>query len=347
MPGPETGSYYSCIGDFASLRFQLANLMSVFTTVQPAQLEEFLKRYELGQVSDFRPIPAGITNTNYYLDTDCGRYVLTLYEHHSDDELDYMLGLQQHLAEKSVCCSSPVVDRRGDYYSSLNQRPAAIIHRMPGDIETEPAPSHCAQTAAELARFHLAGQDFGKIRPNPRGIEWLLAAGDMLEAELSSQDKSLLASMLGDYQDFDHAALAQGAIHADLFHDNALFNDGRLGGIIDFDYACHDSLVLDIAILLNDWCIDAQGELDAVRVSAVLDAYQQHRGLDRIELQALPLMLRFSALRFWLSRLYDKVFPISGELTFVKDPGIFRNMLVMRSDDTKQIEKLVFQHSMG
>ncbi len=347
MPNAETGSYYNCIGAYASLRFQLVNLMSVFTAVEPAQLEHFLQRYELGKACDFSPISAGITNTNYYLDTDDGSYVLTLYEHHSDDELDYMLGLQQHLAEKSVLCPAPLKDRRGDYYSSLNHRPAAIINRLPGEIETAPVTEHCAQIGAELARFHLAGQDFVKNRPNPRGVEWLLAAGDMLEAHLTPQDQQLLTSTVGDFRNFDHRPLAHGAIHADLFHDNALFVDGALGGIIDFDYACHDSLVLDIAVLLNDWCSDRQGNLESRRVTAVLNAYQQLRPLHQVEIRALPLMLRISALRFWLSRLYDKVFPLSGELTFIKNPDWFRELLMLRSAETRQLERLFLPHYMG
>lgn len=347
MRGPETGSSYSCIGDFASLRFQLANSMSVFTTVEPAQIEQFLKRYELGNIRSFSPIAAGITNTNYYLDTESGRYVLTLYEHHSDDELDYILGLQRHLAEKSVACPAPVRDRRGDNYSSLNNRPAAINQRMPGEVEAKPGDSHCSQIGAELARFHLAGQDFGNIRPNPRGVEWLLAAGDMLEADLSPQDQLLVTTTVGSIRTFDHASLTQGAIHADLFHDNALFVDGALGGVIDFDYACYDSLVLDIAIVLNDWCIDARGNLDGQLVSAVLDSYQQYRKLDQAEIKAMPLMLRVAALRFWLSRLYDKIYPLSGEMTFVKDPQAFRNLLLLRSTEADQLEQLFLPHYMG
>jgi len=318
--------------------------MSVFTTVEPAQLENFLKRYALGKACNFSPIPAGITNTNYYLDTDRGSYVLTLYEHHSDDELDYILGLQQHLAAKALRCPAPVKDRRGDFYSSLNQRPAAIIQRLPGKVETALDQGHCAQLGAELAGFHLAGQDYVKLRPNPRGVEWLLAAGDMLEAELSLPDRQLLMSTIADFREFNHRPLAHGAIHADLFHDNALFLDDELGGIIDFDYACHDSLVLDIAVVMNDWCLDVKGDLEPERAAAVLNAYQQRRHLDRQEIRALPLMLRFSALRFWLSRLYDKVFPQGGELTFAKNPDWFRELLVKRTADENRLRQWFQSH---
>ena len=311
--------------------------MSVFTTVGLADLEQFLKRYDLGSAIGFSPIVAGITNTNYCLETDRGNFVLTLYEHHSDDELDYMLGLQQHLADRGVLCPAPARDRRGDFYSTLKQRPAAINQRLPGRVETVPGPGHCALIGAELARFHQAGRDFSGRRPNPRGIDWLVAVRDMLDTHLNVRDQDIFNTALEDYRRLETSRLPSGAIHADLFHDNALFLDTGLGGIVDFDYACDDSLVLDIAVLLNDWCIDSRANLDMDRVTALLGAYRQQRQLDAVELTALPSMLRFSAARFWLSRLQDKIFPPSGELTYTKDPGWFRDLLQLRSDQADEL----------
>ena len=317
--------------------------MSVFTTVEQPQLEQFLVRYDLGKACGFRPISAGITNTNYQLETDRGDFVLTLYEHHSDDELDYMLGLQQHMADKSLLCPAPVKDRRGDYYSMLNQRPAAIIRRLPGAVIAAPEAQHCAQVGAELARFHLAGKDYREHRGNPRGIDWLLAVGDMLADNISVDERLLLDSTLREYRNFDFSALPHGAIHADLFHDNALFVDDQLSGIIDFDYVCEEVFAFDIAVSLNDWCIDGRGDLDAARVAAMLNHYQAHRRLELAEIQALPIMLRFGALRFWLSRLYDKVFPLHGELTFIKDPAELRDLLRLRSNQHESLQQLFLQ----
>jgi len=318
--------------------------MSVYTSVEPAQLEQFLARYELGKLQQFSAIASGITNTNYYLDTEAGGFVLTLYEHHSDDELDYMLGLQQHLVKRSVHCSEPVLDRRGDLFSILNQRPAAIIHRLCGQVQPEPESLHCAMVGTELARFHLAGQDYPGIRPNPRGIDWIIAVTDMLDEILDASDRKLIKATLQAARQFDLNDLPLGAIHADLFHDNALFIDNELGGILDFDYACRDSFVFDIAVLLNDWCIGSRGELVNSRVNATLEAYQRQRRLEAIEIDALPLMLGIAALRFWLSRLHDKTFPLSGELTFVKSPDSFRDMLVLRSSQQNEIAQLLLTH---
>ena len=318
--------------------------MSVYTTVETRQLEQFLLRYELGKLCDLQPVAAGITNTNYYLDTERGRFVLTLYEHHSDSELDYILGLQQHLANRSVRCAEPVKDRYDKFYSSLNQRPAAIIHRLLGEVETAPAPRHCASIAAELARFHLAGGDYSGTRANPRGMEWILSALEALGTRFEKQELQNTMATLDKCRKHDLNQLPRGAIHADLFHDNALFLNGELGGILDFDYACDDSFVFDIAVLLNDWCIDSEGRLVSSLVNSAIDAYQQQRRLETMELDALPLMLCLGALRFWLSRLYDQSFPLGGELTFIKCPDVFRHIYQLRTEQTAEIRELLLPH---
>jgi homoserine kinase type II len=320
--------------------------MSVYTTVESKQLEQFLLRYELGKLRDLKPIVAGITNTNYYLDTERGRFVLTLYEHHNDSDLDYMLGLQQHLANQSVRCAEPVKDRYDHFFSSLNQRPAAIIQRLPGEVVTIPDRHKCSSIGAELARFHLAGREYRGRRDNPRGVEWILAALETLTPGLEKDDLQSITATLDSCREFDLDRLPGGAIHADLFHDNALFVNGELGGILDFDYACNDCFVFDIAVLLNDWCIDSEGQLVEDLVNATISAYQQQRRFETMELDALPLMLRLGALRFWLSRLYDKRFPLSGELTFIKCPEVFRQMHLLRSMPTSEICELLLPHHM-
>jgi homoserine kinase type II len=354
MTNSESGSYHSqsdgplaldhSIGPFR-WPISLARLMSVYTSVDRIQLEQFLKRYDLGAIADFEPIAAGITNSNYSLLTDRGSFVLTLYEHHSDDELDYMLRLQRHLTKRGVLCSQPVKDRRGELFSSLNNRPVAIIHRLNGEVKTSPDIQQCALIGTELAKFHLAGRDFELVRANPRGLDWIIAVRDMLLDNLDDNDLGAIETTLLAAQKLDLDALPRGAIHGDLFHDNALFyggkfDDGKLGGILDFDYACTDAFALDLAVLLNDWCIDERSQLVDSRVSAVVDAYQKQRRLEAIEIEALPLLLRLAALRFWLSRLYDKSFPLSGELTFIKCPDQYRNMHRLRCDGVKLPDNL-------
>ncbi len=306
--------------------------MSVYTTVSQQDLEPFLERYSIGRCRALEPIAAGITNTNYRLDTDTGDFVLTLYEHHSDDELDYILGLQRHLGGAGVRCAMPIEDRRGELFSNLNQRPAAIIERLPGQVVPAPGVDHCRDAAAELARLHLAGSDFNAYRPNPRGLDWMHAARDMLAETLDGDDRETIDAALADYQRSDADSLPGGAIHADLFRDNALFDRGDLFGFIDFDYACVDSYAFDLAVMLNDWCNDDDAELDTGRTRALLEGYQGVRRLNAAEIDSLALLLRVTAMRFWLSRLYDQTFPQPGEMTYSKSPDEFRRLFERRTD---------------
>ena len=302
--------------------------MSVYTRVDKGQLEAFLRNYQIGELVDFQGIVAGITNTNYFLQSSTGEFVLTLYENHSAETLDYILGLQYHLASNSVACALPVLDNNARLYSSLNNRPAAIIHCLPGLVCKNPTLENCALIGAELARFHLAGRGYTLNRGNPCGLSWCLAICDKLENYLSDSDRQLLLEELQFYQRYPMSGLPIGTLHADLFHDNVLFDGASLSGIIDFDYACNDVLIYDLCVTINDWCIEADGGIDQNRMLALMQAYQQLRPILEQEQAALPMMFRAAALRFWLSRLHDQFFPIAGELTFMKSPDEYKNLLL-------------------
>ena len=306
--------------------------MSVYTAVNSDQLKAFLCRYDIGQLIHHQGISAGITNTNYSVETTGGSFILTLYEHHSEPALDYILGLQHHLSDRNVASAAPVLDTGGLLYSTLNHRSAAIINRVPGSICKTPTSHHCALIGAELARFHLAGCDYAAKRNNPCGLDWYVKMTKKLDSVLNNSDRQLLHEEIDIYLQYPFSGLPQGAIHADLFHDNALFEGNHLGGIIDFDYACYGTLIYDLAVITNDWCLLANAQLDSDRVNSLLKAYHQIRPLENEEYEALSLMLRVGALRFWLSRLNALHFPLAGELTFTKNPAEFRDMLVLRRD---------------
>jgi homoserine kinase type II len=304
--------------------------MSVYTRVSRGQLETFLSQYRIGKLLDYAGIVAGITNTNYALQTTAGEFVLTLYEHHCEASLDYILGLQHHLVNKRVSCAAPELDRNNRLYSTLSQRPAAIIARLPGEVCHIPTVEQCAQMGAELARFHLAGSDFMLNRDNPCGLNWMRAGAARLESSISNSDQQLLHEEIRHYAQYSLAQLPRGTLHADLFHDNVLFDGERLSGIIDFDYACDDALIYDLCVTINAWCILDDGRIDAPRMDALLQAYHRFRPLLDAERGALPAVLRITAARFWVSRLLDRTFPATGDLSFIKDPDEFKKMLLLR-----------------
>lgn len=308
--------------------------MSVYTSVSNNDVEAFLGGYSIGHLKSLRGIENGITNTNYWLSTQQGEYVLTLYEQHQPEALDYVLGLQLHLSDQGVACSKPVIDNQRRLFSIMKGKPAAIIHRVSGEIANLLSQQQCGLIGVELAKFHLAGRTFPVCRNNPCGYYWRIAMQKKIVSVLSPSEKKLLNEELTAYLALMDIDLPSGPTHSDLFHDNCLFTDDILSGIIDFDYACHESFIYDISISLNDCCIRENGKLDEKLAGSFLHAYQTIRPLGDIELDQLGLMLRLAATRFWLSRLHDQYFPVAGELTFIKDPDVFKNILLLRREES-------------
>lgn len=308
--------------------------MSVFTTVTPEQLSHWLRRYAVGELVDMQGIAAGIENTNYFVTTSRGRYVLTLFERLPASQLPFYLDLMSHLAHHGIPCPAPIADRDQSLFGTLNGKPAAIVTRLSGRPILKPGEHHCALIGAALGNMHLAAQSYAGQLENPRGLPWWRDTAPRVAPFLDSTRCKLLLSELAFQESANMQALPRGAIHADLFRDNALW-DGppdteALSGIIDFYFAGLDALLFDVAVTVNDWCTDAGGELDLGRLEALLSAYDNVRKFTVAERAAWPMMLRAAALRFWLSRLFDFHLPRAGELTHAHDPEHFRRILELR-----------------
>lgn len=301
--------------------------MSVFTRVSHDELLEHLTSYPLGELLGYQGIGEGVENTNYFVDTTDGRWVLTLFERTEEAGLPFFLGLMEHLAERGYPCPAPAHTRDGHALTQLNGRPAALVRRLTGNSVLFPTLQQCAAVGAALGELHTLAASFPLRRANERGTAWREATGRQLLAVAEPEDVALIEDELAAQAQLDATALPQGVIHADLFRDNVLFVDERLSGVIDFYYACNDALLYDLAITVNDWCADADGRLNHARAEALIGAYRGCREPTQEEARSWNLMLRAAALRFYLSRLHDWYYPRPGDLVHIKEPVTYRRIL--------------------
>ena len=313
--------------------------MAVFTPVSDDDARELLQRYTLGDLVSLRGITAGIENTNYFLNTTRGEYVLTIFEVLTAEQLPFYIELMTHLAERHVPVPHPQPLRDGSRLTQLHGKPCTIVTRLSGGYEPDPSPAHCAQAGETLARMHLAAQDFGIRQPNLRGLTWWRDTTPQVLPFLDIRQADMLRNTLSQQIEFSetdtYRALPSGPAHCDLFRDNVLF-DGtyespRMGGIIDFYFAGCDTWLFDVAVCANDWCIERDtGAFIPERLKEFLRAYAAVRPFTDEEREAWPLLLQAGALRFWISRLYDYFLPRPAQTLKPHDPRHFERILTLR-----------------
>jgi homoserine kinase type II len=327
--------------------------MAVYTEVSPAEARALFQQLKLGELTSLKGCAGGIENTNYFASTELDGvphdYVLTLFERLSFEQLPFYLRLMKHLAQRGIAVPEPVANAKGALVFEVKGKPAAVVDKLRGKSELAPTPAHCAQVGAMLARMHLAGRDFDAQQPNLRGLDWWNDTVPVVLPYLTPGQKDLITQELA-YQNHvaaqsSYTALPRGPIHADLFRDNVMFDTVNgaplLSGFFDFYFAGVDTWLFDVAVCLNDWCINLDtGAHDARRAHSFIAAYSTERPLLAAERELLPAMLRASALRFWLSRLWDYHLPREASMLQAHDPSHFERVLRHRATNVDQFDAL-------
>ena len=322
--------------------------MAVFTPIELSDISEWISRdFDIGHATDIRGIHGGIENSNFFLDTNLDgkkhEYVLTIFERLSAEQLPYYLELMRHLAIQGIPVPKPIESKQRQILFSLKGKPAAIVTKLPGLSRLAPEAKHCALVGEMLAKMHLAGKDFSKTQENLRSLAWWQKTVPLVLPHLDPTQKELLSTELSAQEQFfnssQYAALPSGASHCDLFRDNVLFDpqgavdtaNDRLGGFFDFYFAGTDKWLFDLAVTVNDWCLaENKQDLDPARLSALMNAYQSVRPLNKEEQTSWPLMLRAASLRFWISRLWDFHLPRDAQMLTPHDPTHFERILLSR-----------------
>ena len=306
--------------------------MAVYTEVPAEALEAFLARYETGKLVSAKGIAEGVSNSNFLVETETARYILTLYERRIDlADLPWFLALMEHLADDGQPVPRPIRDRAGEALQQVSGKAACLIQYLPGVSVSQPTEAQAAAAGEALARLHVAGLGFKAERPNDLGVShWRESAAELgnrldeiepgLAALVAERIDAVAAGWPGD--------LPRGTIHADLFPDNVLMLGNRVTGLIDFYFACTDLLAYDLAVLHAAWCFPADGSAPrAGHSEALLAGYQRVRPLSAGEQAAFPLLAQGASLRFLLTRAQDWLAPPSDALVQRKDPRPFARRL--------------------
>ncbi len=308
--------------------------VSVFTPITTDEARAFVAPYNVGDIIDFQNIAAGVENSNFFVTTTEGRYVLTIFEKIPRKDLDFYMGLMSHLHRNGVPCAAPLPTSDGTVIRELKGKPAALVTRLSGNDIAHPTPKDCHAVGVALAHMHAAAQTFALQMPNWRGRAWWRSYAIDLQKHLSVSENLQIATEIEHQHHFDALILPRGVIHGDLFRDNILWDDHgthHTPQMIDFYFACNEQLLFDVAVAANDWCLDYSAypaaKLYAANVGALLTGYASVRAFTAAELAAWPQMLRAAALRTWLGRLGYHHFPRNSELTHPKDHAFSARLL--------------------
>jgi len=307
--------------------------MSVYTSVSSTELVQHLQQYSVGQLISYKGISAGVENSNFFVDTDQGRYVLTLVESVPAEQLPFILGLVDHLAEQGLPCAQPIHLNSGELFSTLNNRPAVLMACLEGTPLEKPSDKQAAVIGKTLGQFHQLSSQL-PLEQYVHIPQWCAELGARVFNKLDKAQQELLQANLMAAGDIDWTTLPSGPVHADLFPDNAMFVGDQLSGLIDFYHACSTPYLYDLSVTLNAWCFDEESnQFDNQKAQKLLAHYQEIRPLDPMEEDLLPAMMRIAALRFWLSRLRDYHFPAEGEQITQKCPTGKQKLLLLLSNN--------------
>lgn len=298
--------------------------MAVYTNVSDDQLNDFVSTFDIGKPTSFKGIAEGVENTNFLLETDKGRYILTLYEKRvNKNDLPFFLDLIDHLSKNGITCPTPLHNNQGRTLHTCAGRPAAIFTFLDGLSIRQPTAHHCSELGQAMAAFHQSGLSFDQRRNNSFSLKGMRSFYDEIEGDVNSIEpnlRELIEAELDFLEGHWPTDLPTGIIHADLFPDNVFFLNNHISGLIDFYFACTDFLSLDLAITLNAWCFETDMSFNVTKASRLLQAYNKIRPIEPDEMTTLPIIARASALRFLLTRTHDWLVINEGALVAKKDP---------------------------
>ena len=307
--------------------------MSVYTILKNKHIKEILSLYNIGSLKSFDGISDGITNTNYFLNTDKGKYVITIFEDIKKTKVTKYLKLMNFFSKKGLCAPEIMITKSGDVLTTVEKKPCSIMQKLSGKTVNESNSTLCKSLGEVIGTFHNFSQQYQGMISNSRDIKWIEKTSKKIEGHLEPNQLNLIKHCSKVFKKIFSSNLPSGVIHSDLFRDNVLANNNKITGIIDYYYSFNGPLIYELAVIANDWCVNKNGSINARKYHSFINSYNSVRPITKKEMKQMNNAMIAAGLRFYLSRLVDMIFPKVGEITHIKDPSTFENILKKRLEN--------------
>jgi len=307
--------------------------MSVYTILKNKHIKEILSLYNIGSLKSFDGISDGITNTNYFLNTDKGKYVITIFEDIKKTKVTKYLKLMNFFSKKGLCAPEIMITKSGGVLTTVEKKPCSIMQKLSGKTVNESNSTLCKSLGEVIGTFHNFSQQYQGMISNSRDIEWIEKTSKKIENHLQPNQLNLIKHCSKVFKKIFSSNLPSGVIHSDLFRDNVLASNNKITGIIDYYYSFNGPLVYELAVIANDWCVNKNGSINARKYHSFINSYNSVRPITKKEMKQMNNAMIAAGLRFYLSRLVDMIFPKVGEITHIKDPSAFEKILKKRLEN--------------
>ena len=301
--------------------------MAVYTKLSKFELVEFFSKYNLGDLLNYSEIKEGIENTNYFIQTSKGKFILTLYEKRVEEkDLPFFISLMKNLNDKNFPTPNPIINKNGNYISEIAKKKAAVMSFLDGKAKKILSANECYEIGTYTGKLHLITKNLSGSRENKLSVDSWKNIYTKVKKDCSKIHPNLPEIIEKNLQQIEKdwpKNIPSGIIHADLFPDNIFFKNNKISGIIDYYFSCNDAYAFEIAICLNALCFEGTNEnlsFNVTKAKKFIDGYSKIRKLTEREKESLIILCKGAAMRFLLTRVFDYLNLIDGAIVQIKDP---------------------------
>tara|TARA_B100000700_G_C14945348_1_gene808893 strand:+ start:38 stop:1006 length:969 start_codon:yes stop_codon:yes gene_type:complete len=301
--------------------------MAVYTKLSEIKIKELFSKYNLGEILNYKEIKEGIENTNYFIQTNKNKFILTLYEKRVEEkDLPFFISLMKNLFDKNFPSPEPMINKNGNYISEISNKKAAVVSFLNGNAKKNLSPNDCYEVGIHAAKLHEITKNLSGKRENKLSVSSWRTIYNKVKKNCSKIHPNLslvVEKSLDEIESGWPKNLPAGIIHADLFSDNIFFKENKLSGIIDFYFSCNDYFAFEIAVCFNALCFEGEKEnlsFNVTKAKKFIDGYSTLRPLTEDEKKSLKILCQGAAIRFLLTRVFDYLNLTEGALVKIKDP---------------------------